>query len=162
MTVIDYGIMLAAVVVVALLSGASSLLFRNLQNRGAGNVVPPEPVSGKDEPQIHIEIPDPVAEMAKLPEPGDSSTLPAEAKSVLMNAVWYRCENPRCNYTQFLDVYHIVSAEKGGSNALDNLVVLCPECRTNAGAGVIEKDMLRSWTKGRIERFKFTIDWPYR
>lgn len=118
-----------------------------------------DPNSGKPSPEA-------VAALQELkitpPLTSDSSVLPEEAKSLLMNAVWYRCENPRCNYTQFLDIYHIVSETEGGSNSLDNLIVLCPICRFNAGCGEITTDHLRSWVKERVERFKFVLDWPYK
>ncbi len=165
MTLIDYAIMAVALVVVTLAAGAASLIVRKLpgglSERPTGTAAS---LVNDSEPQLHIETPgtDPLRELTKLPDAGNSSTLPDDAKSVLMNAVWYRCENPECNYTQFLDVYQIVAREKGGSNALDNLVVLCPECRTTADTGQIDKDLLRSWIKGRVERFRFALDWPYK
>ena len=111
-----------------------------------------------------IEIPgsNPMQELTKLPEVTDSSVLPEEAKSILMNAVWYRCENPKCNYTQFLEVYHIVPEDKGGTNILDNLVILCPQCRFAAYSAELTEEELHSWVKERVERFKFAIDWPYK
>ncbi|MBI2852770.1 MAG: HNH endonuclease [Chloroflexi bacterium] len=92
----------------------------------------------------------------------DSGALPEEARNLLMNAVWYCCENPRCNYTQFLDVYHIEPQANGEANALDNLVVLCPACRAAAGKGEISREALHSWVHRRGERLRFAIDWPYR
>ncbi len=164
MTLIDYGIIAAAMVIVTLAVGVASAAVRKLQKAVIERPIGEEPSGGVSDPQINTEIPgsDPLRELARLPEPGNSSTLPDEAKSILMNAVWYRCENPKCNFTQFLDVYQIASLEKGGSNALENLVVLCPECRNIAHAGQIDDDVLRSWIKGRMERFKFAVDWPYK
>ncbi|MDO8578936.1 MAG: HNH endonuclease signature motif containing protein [Dehalococcoidales bacterium] len=162
MTLIDYAIIAAAMVIVTLVVGAASMAVRKLQN--AGRPTGETPSGGASDPQINIEIQgtDPLRDLSRLPELGNSSTLPDEAKSALMNAVWYRCENPKCNYTQFLDVYQIASLEKGGSNALENLVVLCPECRNIAESGQIDDDILRSWIQGRLERFKFALDWPYK
>ncbi|MDO8687940.1 MAG: HNH endonuclease signature motif containing protein, partial [Dehalococcoidales bacterium] len=47
------------------------------------------------------------------------STLSDDAKVQFLNAVWYRCENPYCNHTEFLDVHHIID---DGSNNLNNLI----------------------------------------
>ena len=164
MTLIYYVIIVAAVVVVTLTVGAASLAVRKLQNDVVGSSVEGTSSDGASDTQINFEIPgtDPLRDLSRLHEIGNSSTLPDEAKSVLMNAVWYRCENPKCNYTQYLDVYQIKSRENGGSNALENLVVLCPECRNIADGGQIDDDVLRSWIQGRIERFKFVLDWPYK
>ncbi len=90
------------------------------------------------------------------------SSLPDSARNKLMNAVWYRCENPRCNYTHFLDVHHIVSEVEGGSNRLDNLIVLCPACHAAADSHKTSERKLRSWILDRQERFKEELDWPYK
>ncbi len=164
MTLIYYTIIIAAMVIVTLTVGVASFAVRKLQIPAAGRPIGEESSSGASNAPVNIEIPgaDPLRELAKLPALDNSSNLPEEAKSVLMNAVWYRCENPKCNYTQYLDVYQIVSLEKGGSNVLENLVVLCPECRNLAHSGQIDDDVLHSWIKGRVERFKFVVDWPYK
>ena len=165
MILIDYAIIAAAMVIVTVVVGVASIAVRKLQNTGGSRPVESGPSAGSSEPQLNIEIPgaDALLDMSRrLPEPGNTTTLPDEAKSVLMNAVWYRCENPKCNYTQFLDVYQILSREKGGSNALENLVVLCPECRDIVHSGQIDDKVLHSWIKGRMERFKFAVDWPYK
>ena len=126
---------------------------------GAGTL---EGTKDTEAPVIKIPGTNPIQELTKLPEVADSSTLPEEAKSILMNAVWYRCENSKCNYTQFLEVYHIVPEEKDGTNSLDNLIVLCPRCRFDAYSAELTEDELHSWVKERMERFKFAIDWPYK
>ncbi len=76
-----------------------------------------------------------------------------------MNAVWYRCENPYCNHTEFLDVHHIIDA---GSNNLNNLIVLCPKCNALAHNNEITVEELKSWLVEREKRFKSDLDWPYR
>lgn len=163
MTLIDYAVIAAAIVIVTLAVGVASMAVRKLQNTAGLCSIEGESSTGSSGPQTRVEIPRPdPLQLYQLPDPGNSTALPDEAKSVLMNAVWYRCENPKCNYTQFLDVYQIVSREKGGSNALENLIVLCPECRNIAHSGEIDIDVLHSWIKGRVERFKFAIDWPYK
>lgn len=130
--------------------------------KGTEGTESPEGTKEATEPVIEIPGTNPIKELTTLPMVAASSTLPEEAKSILMNAVWYRCENPKCNYTQFLEVYHIVPKEKGGTNTLDNLVVLCPQCRFAAYSAEITEDGLRTWVKERVERFKFALDWPYK
>lgn len=163
MALIEYGIILAALLAVIALTWLTSLVLRNVQKAavervaGGGSIIigAAEPIPGEVSGNT-------TGEQATLREIGIPSSLPDEAKSILMNAVWYRCENPKCNYTQYLDVYQIVSREKGGSNALDNLIVLCPDCLANAHGGEIAEDTLHSWIQGRVERFKFDLDWPHK
>src|SRR3990172_3238433 len=57
---------------------------------GAGTL---EGTKDTEAPVIEIPGTNPMQELTKLPEVIDSSILPEEAKSILMNAVWYRCEN---------------------------------------------------------------------
>ncbi len=99
---------------------------------------------------------------AMPPMVAELSSLPEEAKNALMNAIWYRCENPYCNYTQFLDVHHIVSEVEGGTNRLDNLIVLCPRCHLAADNHEIPMAELRYWVRERDKRFKSELDWPYK
>ena len=165
MNSIDYIIIIIAVIIVFGVAALVSLVLRMLWPAGepaATGAAYSAVVEKSASPSVEIPGTNPLPELTKMPAAVDPSTLPEEAKSILMNAVWYRCENPKCNYTQFLEVYHIVPKEKGGTNALDNLVVLCPECRFAAYSSDLPEDELRSWVKGRVERFKFTLDWPYK
>ncbi len=104
----------------------------------------------------------PEVKMAAPPAVSELSSLPENAKNKLMNAVWYRCENPGCNYTQFLDVHHILSEVEGGTNRPDNLIVLCSKCHTAAVNGEISVEELQSWIQTRTERFRTDLDWPYK
>lgn len=161
----DYIIIIIAVIAVIGITALVSLVLRMFHPAGEAVAVGAAysaVVEKSASPSVEIPGTNPLPELTKMPEAIDPSTLPEEAKGILMNAVWYRCENPKCNYTQFLEVYHIVPKEKGGTNALDNLVVLCPECRFAAYSSDLPEDELHSWVKGRVERFKFTLDWPYK
>lgn len=95
----------------------------------------------------------PVAELSSLPE---------SAKNKLVNAVWYRCENPYCNHTNFLEVHHIISEVEGGTNSLDNLIVFCSDCHHLADNHEIPLDIMKSWIVQRKDRFKDALDWPYK
>jgi 5-methylcytosine-specific restriction endonuclease McrA len=91
----------------------------------------------------------------------DETVLTEEEKSQLENAVWYRCENPFCKHTHFLDVHHIIDEKDGGTNKLDNLIVLCPYCHELAHKNEIPEKEMRSWISNREERFKFKLNWRY-
>jgi hypothetical protein len=96
-----------------------------------------------------------------IPLVDDESTLTDEDKNQLVNAVWYRCENPYCKYTSFLGVHHIVDEKDGGTNRLDNLIVLCPYCHDLAHRKEIPVDEMHDWINNRENRFKSKPDWKY-
>jgi 5-methylcytosine-specific restriction endonuclease McrA len=96
-----------------------------------------------------------------IPMREDESTLSLEEINELVNAVWYRCENPYCKYTSFLTVHHIVDEKEGGDNTLDNLIVLCPYCHDLAHRNEIPQKEMREWIVDREDRFKFKPDWHY-
>lgn len=122
-----------------------SEVAETVPEKGASKITPLRPAAPATEKATY-----PIAEY---------STLAEDAKLTLMNAVWYRCENPYCNHTEFLDVHHIVD---DGSNALDNLIVLCPRCNAAAHNNEITKEELQSWLVERAKRFKTDLDWPYK
>jgi hypothetical protein len=91
----------------------------------------------------------------------DETVLTEEEQNKLVNSVWYRCENPYCQYTSFLGVHHIKEEKDGGTNRLDNLIVLCPFCHDLAHKNEIPEREMRNWISNREERFKFKPTWPY-
>jgi len=96
-----------------------------------------------------------------VPLVDDETTLTDDEKNQLVNAVWYRCENPYCKYTSFLGVHHIVDEKEGGTNKLDNLIVLCPYCHDLAHRNEIPEKELRDWISNRENRFKAKPNWKY-
>ncbi len=105
---------------------------------------------------------DPKPGQAVRPAVSELSSLPEEAKKKLLGAIWYLCENPDCKHSSFLDVHQIVSEIEGGTNGLDNLIVLCSACHAAAHNGEIPPKQLKSWIRNRQDRFKYDLDWPYR
>ena len=101
------------------------------------------------------------AEISPIPLIEDPSTLTLDEKNSLVNAIWYRCENPYCKYTSFLSVHHIVEEKVGGTNKLNNLIVLCPYCHDLAHRGEIPETEMRMWIEDRSERWKFKPEWKY-
>ena len=91
----------------------------------------------------------------------DPSSLTLDEKNTLVNAVWYRCENPYCKYTSFLSVHHIVEEKDGGNNKLDNLIVLCPFCHDLAHRNEMPEKEMREWISNRADRWKFKPEWKY-
>lgn len=177
MTYLTIGI---AIVVVG---GVSYLIYRRYRKR----VTQPSGVSEEEVSEIAPESSEAVSEVERAAPPvapgissektsaavseagkaappvvSEISSLSEVDENKLMNAVWYRCENPYCNYTQFLDVHHIVSEVEGGSNKLDNLMVLCAVCHAAVHNHEISEEELQSWVRERTERFKSDLDWPYK
>jgi hypothetical protein len=124
------------------------------QQAATAEVASPEAV------EVEQETGGDAASAEPMPLGGEVSSLTDEDKRKLMNAVWYRCENPFCKYTQFLDVHHIISEKDGGTNKLDNLIVLCPYCNALADKHEIPAGAMQEWI-GREDRFKAKPDWPY-
>jgi hypothetical protein len=91
----------------------------------------------------------------------DETALSTEDQNQLVNAVWYRCENPFCKFTRFLGVHHIQDEKEGGTNKLDNLIVLCPYCHDLAHKKEIPEEEMKSWISNREERFKFKPEWHH-
>jgi hypothetical protein len=96
-----------------------------------------------------------------IPLIDDRSSLTPDEKNLLVNAVWYRCENPYCKYTSFLSVHHIVEQKDGGTNELNNLIVLCPFCHDLAHRGEIPEKEMQDWIRDRAKRWKFKPEWRY-
>jgi hypothetical protein len=90
----------------------------------------------------------------------DKSSLTESDKNELLNGVWYRCENPFCKGTNFLGIHHMVEEKDGGTNKLDNLIVLCPFCHALAHKKEIPEEEMRDWIS-REERFKPEMKWRY-
>jgi 5-methylcytosine-specific restriction endonuclease McrA len=97
-----------------------------------------------------------------MPLIDDETSLTIEEKNQIVNAVWYRCENPYCKYTRFLGVHHIIEEKAGGTNKLDNLIVLCPYCHDLAHKNEIPEKEMRDWISNREDRFKLKPEWPYK
>jgi 5-methylcytosine-specific restriction endonuclease McrA len=93
--------------------------------------------------------------------PIEKSSLTEQDRQRLLNAVWYRCENPYCKYTQFLDVRHIIAESENGTNKLNNLIVLCSACHTLADNKEIPVEVMQSWIANTEDRFKHKLEWNY-
>ena len=109
--------------------------------------VVPEKKTGSGKPSSHLRE--------------DETTLKDEEKNELVNSVWCTCENPYCKFTKFLDVHHVVDENDGGTNRLDNLIVLCSFCHDLAHKDEIPVEEMRGWIATREARFQFKPNWHY-
>ncbi len=56
---------------------------------------------------------------------------------------------PFCDWKETFHVHHIVPRRKGGSNDLNNLVMICPNHHSLADPGVIEQEKLSEYSIGK-------------
>jgi len=167
-----YIVIIIGIAAIAVIGGICYLIYRKrvaqpprVSEEKASEAIPEPPETVPEAASAAISEPPrtvPEVERAAPPVAPELSSLPENAKNKLLNAVWYRCENPNCNYTQFLDVHHILSEVEGGTNRPDNLIVLCSRCHAAALNGEISVEELKSWIQERTERFKTDLDWPYK
>jgi hypothetical protein len=71
---------------------------------------------------------------ARVQEPGrpNRATIPPSVRAAVLARDRHRCATPGCRSTMFLEVHHVVSRQRGGSNRADNLVTLCSQCHAFA------------------------------
>ena len=67
---------------------------------------------------------------AQVSRPGERnrSTIPPRTKRAVLARDRHRCRAPGCHSIRFLEVHHIVSRAKGGTNDPQNLLTLCAAC----------------------------------
>jgi len=89
-------------------------------------------------------------------------SLTSRERAQLIDAVGNQCENPNCQIPYPLDIHHIIPKEKGGTNKLRNLIVLCKNCHGMAGKGVYSSARLKQWISRKSpRRFRYYVKWNY-
>jgi hypothetical protein len=58
----------------------------------------------------------------------NTTTIPPRVRREVLARDKHRCQAPGCGRTRFLEVHHIVTRKKGGSNQAENLMTLCGAC----------------------------------
>ncbi len=58
----------------------------------------------------------------------NTTTIPPRVRREVLARDKHRCQAPGCRRTRFLEVHHIVSRQKAGSNQAENLITLCASC----------------------------------
>ena len=71
--------------------------------------------------------------------------IPVDVTVRVLHECAYKCANPRCRYPITLDRHHLIEHSKGGPDAADNLLALCPNCHAEHHAGRIPMGTLRTW-----------------
>ena len=56
------------------------------------------------------------------------ATIPPKTRAAVLARDRHRCSTPGCGATRFLEVHHVMSRARGGSNKAENLVTLCGRC----------------------------------
>lgn len=60
----------------------------------------------------------------------------SSSQETALLALWsYRCANPGCSHTRFLQFHHIQEWSEGGETNLDNLIPLCSACHALVTSG---------------------------
>lgn len=72
-------------------------------------------------------------------------SIPIETRRQVLHEAGYRCANPVCRMVLATHLHHLDPVSKGGSNAFDNLIALCPNCHTLHHRGIIPHESLRAW-----------------
>ena len=67
---------------------------------------------------------------AVIVKPGrrNHSTIPPKLRESIFARARNRCESPGCGNTRFLEIHHVIPRARGGTNAPENLRVLCSAC----------------------------------
>jgi hypothetical protein len=71
--------------------------------------------------------------------------IPVDVSIRVLHEAAYKCANPRCRYPITLDRHHLIEHSKGGPDAADNLLAICPNCHADYHAGKIPMASLRAW-----------------
>ncbi len=59
------------------------------------------------------------------------ATIKPSVRRQVLSRDQHRCQVVGCGNTRFLQIHHIVSRRKGGTNHLKNLITLCSQCHTH-------------------------------
>ncbi len=64
-----------------------------------------------------------------------------------------RCE--LCGYSKYVDAYFITPKSKGGTNSLNNIIILCPNHHKESSLGLISEEQLLSIVgkRGSLKNF---------
>jgi 5-methylcytosine-specific restriction endonuclease McrA len=64
----------------------------------------------------------------RLPGKTNRAAVPGSVRRAVLQRDRFRCRSAGCGGTSFLAVHHLVPRERGGENALENLITLCSGC----------------------------------
>jgi 5-methylcytosine-specific restriction endonuclease McrA len=64
----------------------------------------------------------------RMPGKTNRAAVPDRLRRAVLQRDRFRCRSAGCSSTSFLAVHHLVPRERGGGNALENLITLCSGC----------------------------------
>jgi 5-methylcytosine-specific restriction endonuclease McrA len=86
-------------------------------------------------------------------------------RALFINRIGNRCENPTCRKTGDLHVHHIKPRrERGSTNSVSNLLVLCPNCHGDANKSIPSRARQFEWARnhnGERRRLVDSGEWKY-
>lgn len=77
--------------------------------------------------------------------PTKRKSLAIDVKTQALHEAGYRCSNPACRTILTIEIHHLDQVSEGGSNEVENLLALCPNCHTLHHNGGIPLSSLRAW-----------------
>ncbi|MBW1992993.1 MAG: HNH endonuclease [Deltaproteobacteria bacterium] len=72
-------------------------------------------------------------------------SIPGNTRRQVLHEAGYKCGNPVCRTILTLDFHHLIPVSREGSNRLENLLPLCPNCHALHHKGEIPIESIRSW-----------------
>jgi hypothetical protein len=80
--------------------------------------------------------------------------IPQALRIAVLVEAGYRCAVPTRHTTLALDLHHMVEVYKGGGNAIDNLLALCPTCHSMYHRGYVPQQAIRQWKERLVALYK--------
>ena len=71
--------------------------------------------------------------------------MPAHVRRQVLTESGYRCGVPTCRAVIPIELHHLVAVRDGGSNEVDNLLPLCPNCHALYEGGTIPRSALDAY-----------------
>jgi 5-methylcytosine-specific restriction endonuclease McrA len=81
----------------------------------------------------------------KTAKPKGKGKISPSTRERAMIEAGYRCAVPTCRSSLSLDVHHITQKSEGGTDEIENLIVLCPTCHAAFHRGTYSKEAIRVW-----------------
>ena len=64
------------------------------------------------------------------PNSRNTTSIPPATRRKVLGQARHKCQTAGCNHTKFLEIHHVISRAKGGTNDASNLRVFCSACHS--------------------------------